>query len=90
MVDKRRVVCPNCDSINAVPTDRPAEAAKCGRCHAQLFQRRPIDLNATEASQPFRRASHCRFLGPLVRAVPRDGTDLRASSPDPGTQSSFR
>lgn len=48
MADKRRVVCPSCDSISAVPTDRPAEAAKCGRCHAQLFQRRPIDLNAAQ------------------------------------------
>ncbi|CEG10479.1 Thioredoxin-2 [Afipia felis] len=46
MTEKRRVVCPNCDSINAVPTDRPAEAAKCGRCHAKLFQGLPIDLSS--------------------------------------------
>jgi thioredoxin 2 len=46
VTEKRRVVCPSCDSINAVPADRPAEAAKCGRCHAPLFQRRPIDVNA--------------------------------------------
>jgi thioredoxin 2 len=46
MADKRRVVCPSCDSINAVPSDRPAEAAKCGRCHAQLFQGAPVELDA--------------------------------------------
>ena len=30
MAEKRRVVCPHCDTVNAVPADRPAEAAKCG------------------------------------------------------------
>lgn len=44
--EKRRIVCPNCDSINAVPVDRPAEAAKCGRCHAKLFQGTPVELDA--------------------------------------------
>jgi thioredoxin 2 len=45
VTDKHRVVCPHCDSVNAVPADRPAEAAKCGRCHARLFQGAPVDLN---------------------------------------------
>ncbi|MYZ46119.1 thioredoxin TrxC [Propylenella binzhouense] len=45
-MEKRRVVCPNCDSINAVPVNRPAEAAKCGRCHAKLFQGTPAELDA--------------------------------------------
>lgn len=45
-MNKRRVVCPSCDSINAVPVDRPAEAARCGRCHAKLFQGVPIELDA--------------------------------------------
>ena len=43
---KRRVICPNCDSINAVPVDRPAQAAKCGRCHAKLFQGVPLELDS--------------------------------------------
>jgi thioredoxin 2 len=44
--EKRRVVCPNCDSINAVPADRPLHAAICGRCRAKLFQGTPVELNA--------------------------------------------
>ena len=44
MADKHRVVCPHCDSINAVPADRPAEAAKCGRCHEKLFVGAPAAL----------------------------------------------
>jgi thioredoxin 2 len=44
VVDKSRVVCPVCDSINAVPADRAAETAKCGRCHAKLFLGEPVEL----------------------------------------------
>ena len=46
MTDKRRVVCPHCDSVNAVPTERPAQAARCGRCHGQLFAGAPVELDA--------------------------------------------
>ena len=46
MADKQRVVCAKCDAINAVPADRPAEAAKCGRCHAGLFSGEPVALDA--------------------------------------------
>jgi thioredoxin 2 len=45
MAEKRRVVCPSCDTVNAVPADRPAEAAKCGHCHAKLFQGAPLELS---------------------------------------------
>lgn len=42
----RHVVCPACGAVNRVPVDRPATAAKCGRCSARLFEGRPIDLDA--------------------------------------------
>jgi thioredoxin 2 len=48
MADKRRLVCPRCEAINAVPTDRPAEAAKCGRCHEKLFQGAPLELSGAQ------------------------------------------
>lgn len=44
--EKRRIVCPHCDSISAVPIDRPAAAARCGRCHEKLFQGTPVELDA--------------------------------------------
>ena len=49
MAERRRVVCPNCDSTNSVPADRPADAAKCGRCHAKLFPHAPIELSGDRA-----------------------------------------
>src|SRR6185369_14065960 len=48
MADKRRVVCASCDAINAVPVDRPAEAAKCGRCHEKLFLGAPAELSGAQ------------------------------------------
>lgn len=42
----RHLVCPACETVNRVPVDRPAEAARCGRCRARLFEGRPIALSA--------------------------------------------
>jgi thioredoxin 2 len=39
------VVCPHCDAINRVPSDKPAKAAKCGRCHRALFDGTPVSVN---------------------------------------------
>jgi thioredoxin 2 len=41
----RRIVCPHCDAVNRIPADKPAERAKCGRCHNPLFARRSFPLS---------------------------------------------
>jgi thioredoxin 2 len=46
MTTTRHVVCPACATVNRVPVDRPAAAAKCGRCGARLFEGRPVALTA--------------------------------------------
>lgn len=46
MSDSFHVVCPECDMVNRIPTDRPANAAKCGRCHGRLFEGQPLALTA--------------------------------------------
>jgi thioredoxin 2 len=42
----RRIVCPNCNSINRVPSQKDARQAKCGRCHQPLFTGRPTPASA--------------------------------------------
>jgi thioredoxin 2 len=37
-----QIVCPHCDSINRVPENKSARAAKCGRCHNALFAGAPV------------------------------------------------
>ena len=38
------VVCPECDSVNRIPRERPAQLAKCGKCGTKLFPGKPIEL----------------------------------------------
>jgi thioredoxin 2 len=40
------VVCGKCGGINRVAPDRPALAAKCGKCKSKLFAGHPEDVDA--------------------------------------------
>ncbi|MDE0923428.1 thioredoxin TrxC [Aurantimonas coralicida] len=40
------VVCARCGGINRVAPDRPALAAKCGKCSTKLFAGHPEDVDA--------------------------------------------
>ncbi|CAK0762576.1 Thioredoxin 2 [Gammaproteobacteria bacterium] len=41
------VVCPHCDSINRIPSERLTETPICGRCHKLLFVGQPLSLDET-------------------------------------------
>lgn len=41
----RHIVCPHCTKTNRIPDDRPALVARCGACHRQLFEGRPIAVD---------------------------------------------
>ena len=41
-----QAVCPHCGSINRIPAEKPAQAAKCGRCHKALFTGAPLAVNS--------------------------------------------
>ena len=40
--DARHIVCPHCNSVNRIPRQKNARAAKCGRCHQPIFTGRPV------------------------------------------------
>jgi thioredoxin 2 len=44
--EARHIVCPHCMSVNRIPTEKDARAAKCGRCHQPLFTGRPVPASA--------------------------------------------
>ncbi|MDE2463707.1 MAG: thioredoxin TrxC [Alphaproteobacteria bacterium] len=44
-LEARHVVCPHCDAVNRLPAGRPAQAAKCGRCHQALFTGAPLEVS---------------------------------------------
>ncbi|WP_373503104.1 thioredoxin TrxC [Aestuariivirga sp.] len=40
------IVCPACSAVNRVPDEKPAAAAKCGKCQAALFDGHPVAVDA--------------------------------------------
>lgn len=47
MTDSSMVVaCPECATLNRVPTAKLSSGGKCGRCGKDLFQGRPVELTA--------------------------------------------
>lgn len=45
MATHHHIVCPQCDAINRIPTDKDPLAGKCGKCHVPLFQSQPLALS---------------------------------------------
>ena len=45
MTDATMIVCPHCGALNRVPQVRPALQAKCGGCHAALFDGQPAEVD---------------------------------------------
>lgn len=50
MSDTLHIVCPHCIATNRIPSDRLADAPKCGKCHQALFSAHPIELTAATFS----------------------------------------
>jgi len=45
------IVCPACSAVNRLPPEKSALAAKCGKCHAALFDGHPVVLTAGNFSK---------------------------------------
>lgn len=50
MSDALHVVCPHCNAVNRIPSERFKQDPKCGKCHRAVFTGQPVELN----SQSFR------------------------------------
>ena len=48
------IVCPHCDAVNRIPADKPAQAAKCGRCHRSIFEGKPVDVDTVRLEKNIR------------------------------------
>ncbi len=46
MAESAHIVCPHCNSVNRIATDRLVDNPKCGHCKKILFSRHPVELTA--------------------------------------------
>ena len=46
MSNPAHLVCPHCDTVNRVPSERLADQPTCGRCKEPLFTGAPIELSS--------------------------------------------
>ena len=45
MSDSKHIVCPHCDAVNRVPSEKLPENPTCGKCKQPLFTSHPVELN---------------------------------------------
>jgi thioredoxin 2 len=45
MSDSKHIVCPHCDTVNRVPTEKLPDQPTCGKCKQALFTAHSVELN---------------------------------------------
>lgn len=55
MTQSLHVVCPHCQAVNRLPTQRLGEQPKCGQCRQPLFTGHPVALTAATFTQQLTR-----------------------------------
>lgn len=44
----KKVLCPYCNAVNRVPSERLNDNPRCGKCSKEIFASRPVDLTAAD------------------------------------------
>ncbi|BBJ23627.1 thioredoxin TrxC [Candidatus Nitrotoga sp. AM1P] len=47
MSDSINIVCPSCDAVNRIPTEKLTSQPSCGKCKQALFNAHPVELSSS-------------------------------------------
>ena len=47
MTDSLHIVCPHCDAVNRIPSDKMSAQPGCGKCKKALFDAHPVELTSS-------------------------------------------
>jgi thioredoxin 2 len=56
MSESLHIVCPHCDGVNRVPSEKLTEHPVCGKCKQHLFTAHPVERNADNFSRHIERS----------------------------------
>ena len=75
MNDPLHLVCPHCQAINRVPTNRLTETPRCGQCHQPLFTAHPVELTTATFERHINRNDIPVLVDFWAPPVPAQGRD---------------
>ena len=55
MSEGLHIVCPHCNAVNRIPSQRLGDGPKCGKCSRSLFTAHPVELTASAFQQHLQR-----------------------------------